>query len=152
MSEVSCTSKPLHVAAYVVYDLGGCVILGIARLIIAGFGYAYYSCCSSGAKLSQRAKVKAENGDSVGAFFTRAKGFFDRTKDKVESQLNDQPTAAEAKKIFTNQAWRGLMEVTIVGAWWLTWRDTSDPKGGLFGLSTLEKGFDRLQGDMATTN
>jgi|GEM_PF-4039515 len=148
MSEVSCTHKPLHVAAYVVYNLGACVILGLARLIISTFGYIYYSCCSSGAKLANQAKVKADNGHTLDKIQATLGSLVRGAGDNVNSRLDGVPTEKAAREIFRKHALRGFMEMTLIGASWYTYCDSLDPKVGLFGLGHLENGFNRLERDI----
>ncbi|MCH9610170.1 MAG: hypothetical protein S4CHLAM81_07160 [Chlamydiales bacterium] len=146
----SCASKPIHAAAYVVYNLGASVLLGVARAAISLVGLAYYSLFSKEAKLEQRAKIDAEHGRGAKA---AAKRFFNwgaKKADRAESALNGKASASDAKRIFRSQLLRGAAEITVVGGWYYSYRDHLNYDGGLMGFGELQKAFDRLDRDIGT--
>ena len=146
---VSCTDNPANVAAYTVYNAGGCVILGIARAIISAVGYIYYSCFSTEAKAEAKSKIKAEKGGQLDRLAANVSGAVRKGKERISSAASGETSNAQAKKVFASQFWRGLAEITVVGGWYHTYRDYIDYEDGLFGMGELEKGFSKLDKDLS---
>ena len=99
--------------AYAVYACGGCVIMGVARGIIALSAIIHNYAQAKFAQHHQSAKTPERGG------YEKPKEYFNRIS-----------------KWANQEGLRALKEISLIGGWCLTWSEVSNySKGGLMGRS-----------------
>ncbi|MCP5469488.1 MAG: hypothetical protein H7A36_03165 [Chlamydiales bacterium] len=140
-TEIDGFSAHKRAAGYAAYCLGGTVLVGLVRIIIAVGYLIKLSCCSESAKAKRKVgHQKKQSGSGAERTLAAAKGYFTKAFAAGKDKING---VAGQKAFWKDQALRGLAEMTVMGGWYMAYCDNdvdnldSDEAISMFGLQEV---------------